>query len=114
MAELKNNITAVYFQPAKNPINMASDAKYKFTDAATVKKFVDGIDYSHTVNVKGYSGKLSGQLFFIKNGVPEEYTVFADCDFFLKKGDWTKAYEIKYSLKTLLKGLLEDRNNLFV
>lgn len=114
MAEIKNNITAVYFQPATNPVNMASDAKYKFTDAATVKKFVDGIDYTHTVNAKNVSGKLNGQIFFIRNNVPEEFIVFSDCDFFLKKGDWTKAYEVKLSLKTLIKGLLEDRNNLFV
>lgn len=114
MAELRNNITAVYFQPAMNPIKSAGDAKYKFTDPQTVKKFVDGIDYSHTVNVKGVSGKLNGQVFFIRNNVPEEYIVFSDCDYFLKKGDWTKAYEIKLSLKTMLKGLMEDKNNLFV
>lgn len=114
MAELRNNISAVYFQPPQNPINSASDAKYKFTDQQTVKKFIDGIDYSHTVNVKGVSGKLSGQVFLIRNGVPEEYTVFSDCDYFLKKGDWTKAYEVKLSLKNMLKGLMEDKNNLFV
>jgi hypothetical protein len=114
MSDLKSNISAVYFQPAMSPIKSAGDAKYKFTDAQTVKKFIDGIDYSHTVNVKGVSGKLSGQVFLIRNGVPEEYVVFSDCDYFLKKGDWTKAYEVKLSLKTMLKGLMEDRNNLFV
>lgn len=114
MSELKNNISAVYFQPAMSPIKSAGDAKYKFTDQQTVKKFIDGIDYGHTVNVKGVSGKLSGQVFFIRNGVPEEYVVFSDCDYFLKKGDWTKAYEVKLPLKNMLKGLMQDRNDLFV
>lgn len=114
MADLRSNITAVHFQPAKNPVSSANEAKYKFTDQQTVKKFIDGIDYSHTVNVKGVSGKLSGQVFLIRNGVPEEYIVFSDCDYFLKKGDWANAYEVKLALKNMLKGLSEDKNNLFV
>ena len=109
-----NNISTVYVQPSANPVSSAFDSKYKFTDDRNLRQIIDGIDFSQSIDASQVSGKINASVFFIKDGQPEEYVVFSDYDYILKKGDWKHAFEVKWSLKQFLKSLGEDSNNLFV
>ncbi|HEY0356142.1 MAG TPA: glycoside hydrolase family protein [Flavisolibacter sp.] len=109
-----NNISTVYVQPSANPVSSAFDSKYKFTDDQSLRQIIDGIDFSQSIDASQVSGKINASVFFIKDGQPEEYVVFSDYDYILKKGDWKHAFEVKWSLKQFLKSLGEDSNNLFV
>jgi hypothetical protein len=66
------------------------------------------------VDASNVSGKINATVFFMKDGKPEEYVVFSDYDYILKKGDWKHAFETRSSFKQLLKSLSEDSSNLFV
>jgi hypothetical protein len=114
VADMKNSINAIYINTAKKPVNSANAAKFKFNDPAFIRQFIDGIDFTNAVNTRSISGKLNAQIFIVNKDVVEEYVMFSDYDFFLKKGDWTKGYQVKYGLKQKIKSLLEGPGELLV
>ncbi len=99
IAEQAGSITGIYLHSARQPVRNAEEARFKFTQQAFLKEFMDGIDFAHPLNTRGISGKLSAQVFILKGKQAEEYVIFSDYDYFLKKGDWTRGYELRYPLK---------------
>ncbi len=108
------NVQEVFIHSSQLPISSLNAAIYKAQNMDAVRFFVEGIDNTHTVNTRGVSGVINAYIYVNINGEWDEYIVFSDYDYFLRKGDWEHAYEVKWPLKQHLVSIMEGSNPFLV
>lgn len=103
-------IKSIGIHPAQLARELKSyeDAAYMFSDQESIKQFVSGIDFSHTVDGEGLGADYNAYVFINLMGSVKEYRICADFDYFLEKNDWKNMYEITWELKQKLRKLMGE------
>jgi len=103
-------IKSIGIHPAQlaKELKSPEQAAYTYSEKTDIKKFIAGVDFSHTVNGEGLGADYNAHVFINIMGNVKEYIICADFDYFLAKGDWKNMYEISWDLKQGLRTLMRE------
>lgn len=100
------SITGIAVYSIRLPPKSLEEVEYRFTDADSISKFVNGIDFTETVDGRGLGARHNAIVYIqFKDGV-KEYRVLSDFDYIMLKDDWDKLYNTSWDLKQLLRELV--------
>lgn len=105
-----DSLTGIAIYPAQLPVPTETDRiEYDYTSKEDIRRFVSGIDFSHTINGTGLGADYDAYVFLKFDKEINEYRICSDFDYFFAKRDWKNMYEISWDLEQELKALAEQK-----
>ena len=105
-----DSLTGIAIYPVQLRVPTETDRiEYDYTSKEDIRRFISGIDFSHTINGTGLGADYDAYVFLKFDKEIKEYRICSDFDYFLAKGDWKNMYEISWDLEQELKTLVEQK-----